>query len=477
MIRHFFLDKTNTIIKDRQQNFGLNPILSIGYGNGIMRGLIHFDISQIKALIDDKTFANIDKLSFNLKMTNCFSVAGVPYEAELNKGKNKTAKRASSFDLMLFELPVEFDQGRGFDYIDDFWIHDTRAYSTEGSTWYQSKTNTTWNGKFKKEFYPKNEVGGILPQEVLEEEYEKYIKGEDSIIISTQHFDFGDEMLTMDITKYVLKSINSNTNFGLCLSFVPSIEVMEREELQVVDFFTDHTNTFFHPYIEATYDEHIVDSRDSFIIGETSRLYLYVYDNGELTNLDVIPTCSIDEIYYPVFQASKGVYYAEVNSNLEKDMIYYDVWSDIYLNNERLEDVELEFVANGKMHNRMIGNKSTLKQNLVPIIYGINDNEDLGRGEHRELTVKFQEKYTNNEIITKKSEYRLYVKDGDREIDVISYQPLEMAFLNNFFIIHTEDLIPNKYFIDIKVSIGREIMTYKNILNFNIVSNVTERYQ
>ena len=78
MIRHFFLDKTNTIIKDSWQNTGLNPILHIGYGNNIMRGLIHFDINEIKTLIDDKTFANIDKLQFNLKMTNCFSVAGVP---------------------------------------------------------------------------------------------------------------------------------------------------------------------------------------------------------------------------------------------------------------------------------------------------------------------------------------------------------------------------------------------------------------
>ena len=48
MIRHFFLDKTNTIIEDTTKNVGLNPILSIGYGKFLMRGLIHFDLNEIK---------------------------------------------------------------------------------------------------------------------------------------------------------------------------------------------------------------------------------------------------------------------------------------------------------------------------------------------------------------------------------------------------------------------------------------------
>ena len=79
MIRHFFLDKTNTILENSLQNLGLNPILSVGYGKFLMRGLLHFDISEIKKLVNDKTFANQNKLTFILKMTNCFSVDTVPY--------------------------------------------------------------------------------------------------------------------------------------------------------------------------------------------------------------------------------------------------------------------------------------------------------------------------------------------------------------------------------------------------------------
>ena len=65
------------------------------------------------------------------------------------------------------------------------------------------------------------------------------------------------------------------------------------------------------------------------------------------------------------------------------------------------------------------------------------------------------------------------VKDGNREVDVLPYQPIEKAFLNNFFVLYTEDLIPNQYYIDVRVQMGRETKFYKEALRFKIVSNVT----
>jgi hypothetical protein len=126
----------------------------------------------------------------------------------------------------------------------------------------------------------------------------------------------------------------------------------------------------------------------------------------------------------------------------------------------------------------MIGDNSNIKRDLVPSFYGINDDESITQGEIREVSVDFREKYnTDKRFLIDSAEYRLYVKDGNREYDVIPYQPVEKSFLNNFFIVHTEDLIPNKYFIDIKVNIGRETKYYRGALRFKIVSNVTERYQ
>ena len=534
MIRHFFLDKTNSIVESSQQNMGLNPVLYLGYGNRIMRGLIHFDTCKIKELIDDKTFANIDKLKFTLKMTNCFSLDGVPYEKTLIHNFETPAKRAASFNLILFKLPKEFDEGRGFDYTSDFWITDKASLSKEGSNWFFAKTAIPWTDPdeqsadgsfvlpkiFRKDKFIKiynklveyskelnedeksitceeiiedikdivddkvlNEKslkGGIYTLDYLKSEYENFINGKPSIIIAEQHFDFGDEMLSMDITDYVIDAIRSGVNNGLCLAFAPNYEEKNCPQ-QYVGFVNNHTNTFFHPYVEAKYEEYINDSRESFTIGKKNSLYLYVFDDGEAVNLDRIPTCSIEDSECSVKQVTKGVYCAEFDTNgaeMEDGAIYYDTWSEIELNGQKEDDVTMEFATKPKSFKTMVGSSSDVKTNMVPSLYGINDEESVNRGEIREVTVDFRKEYeTDKRYLVDGAEYRLYVKDGNREITVIDYQPVEKSFLNNFFIVYTEDLIPNKYYVDIKTKIGRETKFFKGALRFKVVSDITERYQ
>lgn len=481
MIRHFFLDKTNTIIENCDLNFSLNPILSLCYGKGIMRGLIHFDMDQIKQLIDDKTFSNIDKLKFSLKMTNCFSLNSLPYNQKLIRSLDTYCERACSCDIVLFKLPCEFDSGRGYDYIQDFWVHDKKNISKEGSTWFYSKTMIPWSEKYIKNYNIKKDEGGIYKKYFLEKEYEKFKNGEKSIIIGEQHFEYGNENLSIDITDYVFECLKTNENRGLCLSFSPFYESKERDMGQCLDFFTDHTNTFFHPYIEAVYNETINDNRLTFNKNKDNRLYLYVYDDGNPFNLDKLPICTIEDKEYKVKQASKGVYFAEIpiiNNLMDEGYVYYDKWSEIVLNGVTQSDIEMEFYVPEISNNLSIGNKSNIKINIIPSIYGINDNESLNQYEIREVNVDFIEKFTSDKkhLLTT-AEYRLYVKDGENEIDIINFHPIELANENNYFLIHTMDLIPNKYFIDIRAFIGREKLYFKNVLNFNIVGNVSERYQ
>jgi hypothetical protein len=482
MIRHFYLDKTNSIIKCSEQNLGLNPILHVGYGNGIMRSILHFDVENIKCLIEDKTISNLEKLKITLKMVNCFSVDGFPYEKNLIRGLDSHARRAASFDLMLYKLPRHFDGGRGFDFISDMWIHDNRSFSKEGSNWYCCKTGILWDGSIQPKPM-KNIDGDIYPKDFVKEEYEKFLNGEESIVIGTQHFDFGNENLSIDITDYVLEVIKhrNDINYGLCLSFTPEFENVEREMMQYVGFFNENTNTFFHPYLEVDYSEYIKDDRESFTNGRENRLYLYVSDDGFPINLDTIPSCTIDGVEMDVKQATKGVYYAQIspsNISLTEGLIEYDVWSKIALNGVNNDDVEMEFVVNPKTRKFSVGSNSDIRKDLVPSFYGIDIDETIEQGEVREITVDFRQKYTTDkkELIDS-ADYRLYVKDGNREYDVIKYQPVEKAFLNNFFMLYTEDLIPNQYFVDIRVQCGREIKYYREALRFKVVSNVTERYQ
>ncbi len=533
MIRHFFLDKTNSIVEYSQQNMGLNPVLHIGYGHRIMRGLLHFDTCEIKKLIDDKTFANLDKLKFTLKMTNYFSIDGIPYEKTLIQSFSSPTKRASSFDLILFKLPCDFDEGRGFDFVSDFWIRNNASFSREGSSWYFAKSGIPWDDEreektpdelvmpdifdkyefiaiYKKlldysktmgegseytcdeiindikniktnfKYDEKSLKGGIYDRNKLMEEYEKFLNGEDSLVVATQHFDFGDENLSMDITDYVMECVNTGINHGLCLAFSPFYEDRTTDFEQYVGFVDDNTNTFFHPYVEADYSEYIEDDRESFTLERKNRLYLYVSDNGEPTNLDALPTCEVEGTTYESKQATKGVYYVEIDANdfdLESAAIYYDKWSGIELNGQSEDDVELEFSTRPKSHKFKIGSDSSIKTNMIPTLYGINDEEKIHRGEVREISVDFRKEYeADKKYLVDGCEYRLYTKDGNRDITVIDYTPIEKTFLNNYFIIYAEDLIPGRYYVDIKTKLGREVKFFRQALRFRVVSDVTERY-
>ena len=511
MVRHIFLDKTNTITKGSLWNTGLNPILELNYGKEISRGLIHFDVDEIGCLIKDGTFSDTDKLTCTLKMTNCASVDGLPYDKKIHHRAAEPVERATSFDLILFKLPQDFDAGKGFDYSSDFWLRNnhSRAYKDMASNWYYAQSGKVWKVDEDKmlpdesgsiildvshpmyiyqfvksgdtEYRVKiNLDGGIYSQEELIEEYEKYISGETSFIVGSQHFDFGAENMSIDITDYVLECLETGINYGLGLAYVPNLERLKTEKQQYVSFFTDLTNTFFHPYVECVYDDYITDDRGNCCVGRTNRLYLYSSINGTPVCLDEGISCTIDGEEYEVKNGGKGAYYIEINpdSSFEPESIHYDLWSNLSYQGQPISDVEQEFVVHPSSDFLIVGSASASRDKTVPQVNGINDAEELGRGEIREVVVDFRKEYTTNrKQLLDDAEWRLYVKDANRELDVFEYQPVERAFLNNFFVINTWDLIPNDYYVDIRVHNGRETRYYKKVLRFRVVSNVTNRYE
>lgn len=469
MIRHIFLDKTVTILKGSPVNTGLNPVAELNYGKEVTRFLVHFDANQIKNMVDDKTIADLDRVTFTLKMTNTAGIDGVPYDNKPMFGNTCLRKeRASSFMVLAMKLPCSFDAGRGFEFASDVWITKNSSYSEEGCNWFQCYNGKAWDEE------------GVYSLETIKEEYDKFSAGEPSLVINRQHFDFGDEQLSIDITNYVEDLLDGEPNNGILICFSPAFEEMEKPMQQYVGFFTDHTNTFFHPYVEIDYNEPIKDDREAFYQGKVNRLYLYVNVNGRPENLDNMPTCVFDETECEVSQVTKGVYCAKVPPmDLMEDEIISDVWSNLSYGGEEQEDVEMEAVVLPRSGFISIGNNTRKGNTLVPAIYGINDDENVKRGDVREVVVDFRKKYTTNERETVADAwYRLYVKSGEQQIDIFNgYQPIERTFLHNYFMIYSGDLIPNnKYYVDIKVKNGREEKIYENVLHFKIADDVTERY-
>ena len=497
---HTFLDKCCTIIKGSRANLGLNPVAELNMGLLTSRALIHFNTDHLKQLIEDKTIADISKVKHVLKLTNCSSVnindnQKVYAGASTFEGK----MRASSVDVILFIVPKDFDEGKGFDYEDTFWFSGRKFFSNRGCNWFNGETNKPWFDEENED--PELGYGpGVYKDSYLYSQYKKYLAGEGSdIIIASQHFDYGAENFEMDITDYVNDVLDGKIeNHGLGLAFSPDYEQfdysIERKDIPgngfkecvangvipqyYIGFFTNHTNLFFEPYVETDYSVYINDDRQKFFKGKENKLYLYCRADSELVNLDELPTCTIEGVEYPVAQATKGVYYATVKlTDVEDDMILTDVWSNIKLNGESLDDIEMEFTVHKRSTFFTIGNEIGERHDLVPYISGINDAEKIRIGDIRRVDVDFRIPYTSNQkAIFDNAEYRIYVKDANREVDVYDYQPIESAFLQNFFVIDTNEMVPGEYFVDIKVKTGLNVKYYHEITRFTIVSNVSDYF-
>jgi hypothetical protein len=497
---HTFLDKCCTILKGSHANMGLNPVGELNMGLKTTRALIHFNTDHIKELIDNKTIADTSKVKHVLKLTNCSSVNindNQKVYAGVSSSEGKI--RASSVDVILFVVPKDWDEGKGFDYEDTFWFSGRRYVSTRGCNWFNGETNKPWYDEGSED----ESLGygpGVYNDKFLYNEYKKYLNGEGSaVIIGSQHFDYGAENFEFDITDYVNKILAGEAqNHGLGLAFSPDYEQYDYMNDRVhtpgdsfkacevngvvpqyyIGFFTNHTNLFFEPYLETDYSVYINDDRQKFFKGKENKLYLYCNAGSELTNLDELPTCTIEGVEYPVSQATKGVYYATVRLNdVEEDTILTDVWSNIKLNGETLEDVEMEFTVLKRNTFFTIGNTIGERYDLVPQLSGINDAEKIRIGDVRRVDVDFRIPYTTNQkAIFDSAEYRIYVKDANRQVDVYDYQPIESAFLQNYFVIDSTEMVPGEYFVDMRVKTGLNVKYYREITRFTIVSNVTEYF-
>lgn len=464
MIQHIFFDKCNTIIENSELNTGLNPVAELNRGKTISRILIHFNLDALQKDIE-KGIININDLQYKIKMTNCGSI-NLPIFQEKTFNDCAFKKRACSFDIIAFRLPREWDGGRGYDFFGDYAKETKKIVSTDGSNWFQSINGVEWD-----------EYGVYSNQTLSDDYFYNYGVNDDALIIGRQHFDMGTEHLEIDITQYINNVLLGKfKNYGIGLAFSPKYEYEDGENTYI-SFFTTHTNTFFLPYLEVINKNTILDDRAHFCIGKQNRLYFFTSDNGEFINLDELPTCTINDTKYEVKQNGKGVYYIDIllsNKDFEPETILIDTWSNLKYNGEELDDVDLEFVLLPLNSSVNLGQYKRNDAKYHPQVFNINNKEYLQIGEIREVGVDFIEEYSYGKtIVPYESEFRLYVKDCDKEIDVFDYQIIERKYDKHSFIIDTNSLIPNRYYVDIKTKKGRDINYYKNVLEFNVVSDLT----
>jgi hypothetical protein len=464
MVLRTYFDKNNTIISNSIANTGLNPVTELFYGgfDGIekySRFIFHFDETRLKNLYDNGTFTDLTKLKHTLRLTNTGS-----FDTELLNGTMGSKDRTSSFDLILFKINQEWDNGVGYDYEVPILVNGDYLYSTRPSNWVNAKTGVAWeNGN------------GV------------YSGSPSNITIATQHFDKGNENIEMDITDYVNGVLTGDTNYGLGIAFDRGYELIDTIKLQYVGFFTNNTQTFFEPYIETIYENHIKDDRNNFFLDKHNKLYLYVNIAGNPTNLDQIPSVNVLDHNGELFSAytasdvthvTKGVYSIDIivptNDNIET--MYNDVWTNIIINGVTRPEIHLEFVVKSSTEYYNLGPDTMLPKKVAVNISGIRNQENIKRGDVRRVIVSARIPYTVEQTqYIDNLQYRLYVKEGTRELTVIDFQPVEMANNYYYFLLDTPSLIPNTYYLDVLVTSNLEVTTLKNVCQFNIVNQVELR--
>jgi hypothetical protein len=492
-----YIDKNNTIISDSLVNTGRNPIVELNFGAsdyiipnyGYTRFLFNLDLSLLRQNIETGVISTgcTTGMTHVLQMTNTSS-----FDNELlNSFMSNERRRASSFDLILFRIPKTsgttgnpqvWDEGVGFDYTDSnlnqnsayggstpLTYVDSRAYSTRPSNWYQTQTISNWS-----------QPG------VYNNKNEGTVNFSGLTIIAQQHFQLGNEDLLMDMTDEINGILNSTITgvTGWGVAYLPQIEnITGLTDSYSVAFFSRHTQTFYQPFLQTTYDDLIQDDRNIFLKNQTNKLYLYVYQNGNFANLDSNPIVRIedrDRIAVPgmatlsACSRTKGVYEVIVPNGFSGSPTpcqFYDVWSGLTINGQPLPNVTNQFTLQPYTAGIQIGSLSKDPTKFGFNFYGILQDEQILNTDIRKVGVTIKKAYTGQVPLENISaSYRVYVKEGTTEVLVQDWTPINRTPNEYYFIFDTRDKIPNQYYVDIQVNTSGEKDTYKKQLTFNIVN-------
>lgn len=489
MITKTYLSKFCTIISNSKINTGINPISSVVYGRDyiVSRALIYFDHNHVKELIENGTMVDINKMKHVLHITNAGSIDFTQtHDCKASDINDKKAIRATSFDLIFFLIPKPWDRGKGFDYSKSYLnvdyysptpIDPQRLISTDGCNWFQRMNGLPWDEE------------GVYTNEHLSKEYDKYSANEDSIVIGRQHFDIGNENIELDITSTFNKFLSGELeNYGIGIAYSPLLEASESEYENYLSLLTDKTNTFFEPYVETRYNDVISDDRGNFVLNKKNRLYLYCNIGDSLEDLDRNPTVTItdsnDEVIFEGIESvkqTKGVYYIELTlskNDFKADTMLYDTWGGISYQGVEMDAVELDFTLKQTSNFFNIGNSLNANDTkFTPSISGIQQREEIKRGDIRKLVISAKPNYTiNTTQLIDRIDIRLYIKDGTKEIDVISWDKVNKSFVENFYLIDTDILIPQRYYIDVRIAYGMNSIIHHDVLSFDIIDDLDNKY-
>jgi len=476
-INNSYFSKNNTLISNSFTNTGQNPVTELFYGsvintqypNGYSRFIFDLDLTLLSEKVLDGTISMNcgGEVKHTLRMINTSS-----FNDFLNTETSQGRQRATSFDLILFRIPSPqlWDEGVGYDFADLIYeIKNDKNYSVRPSNWFQTTTIDNWS---QPGIYSNTNNGTVNYNNLN--------------IVDTQHFEFGDENISFDMTNEINDILDGSLNnvSGWGIAYKPQVEnltgLTDNFEVQ---FFTRHTQTFYEPFLETSYNDLIEDDRNLFTLGKTNKLYLYLYDNGTPINLDNNPNVTINDssgtpipglINLASCLTTKGVYEISIPPLIgyKTPCTFTDKWSNIILNGFNLPNITNEFTILPIKNSIQIGTTTSAEPKLYGFdFYGLKQDEKIYNTDIRKVGVIIKQAFSTQKLLQKvDAYYRVYVREGQTEVEVQDWTKINRTPNEYYFIFDTRDKIPNEYYVDIKVISSGEINTYKRQIKFQVVN-------
>jgi len=503
MIYRTYFSADNTLVRNSYVNTGRNPVVELFHGGSLnpsevqySRYIFNLDFTEILQKLSTKE-ATLDTMTHTLNITNTSTFDVEQFCRTVNSCIGEI-KRATCFDLILFEVPEPWSEGNGYDYtpVVISCSDSDKTYCEGPSNWFQRQDAITcWSypGVYSD---PTNWcISGSTGNTVC--------TGGTNLIIATQHFNHGDENVSIDITNYVNGLIISGCTgltYGLGLAFNYPLEIAPLLNAEYVGFFGKDTNTVYEPFLETKWDDLIKDDRDRFYLNKDNMLCLYVNAGGQAANATFSGVTVYDQnddvyqIFTPsdIIQKTTGVYCINLNVIEDPSMGYcgniqfHDVWEGVTIGSKNLGDISLDFIvledtgyyrvgASGSANANGLGVGSSNNISIYDYdfnITGIKSKERIKRGDTRRVNINVRIPYTFDEtVVLDRIYYRIFIKESaSLQVDYIDWQEISRTPDGNFFLVDTSWFIPNDYFIEIKIESGNEVRTSPTIIPFTIVS-------
>ena len=342
-------------------------------------------------------------------------------------------------------------------------------FSKRPSNWYQTDNFTLWS---EPGMYSNTNTSSFVNFNDLE-------------IIDIQHFDKGNEDINFDMTNEINGILNGSITgvTGWGIAYRPEFELITGLTSNYsVSFFTRHTQTFYEPFLLTTYNDLITDDRNLFVERTPNKLFLFTYVDGDLVTLDETPIVNILDTNGDLIpslsglttcQRTKGIYEVSIPSmsGYSTPCQFTDVWTNVIYDGIELPSIENEFTLRPYKNRIMIGSESKEPEIFGFDFYGIKQDEKILNTDIRKVGVSIKKAYTTKQLLQNiNAFYRVYVREGNTEVQVQDWTKINRTPNEYYFIFDTRDKIPNEYYIDIKVNTSGITDTYKRTIKFLIVN-------